>query len=386
MYKIKCLNPISEYGMNQFDLSKYEVIQNEGANAILVRSASMHEMDPDDALLAIARAGAGVNNIPIDRCSEQGIVVFNTPGANANAVKELVLAGLLLSSRKILDSIGWVNTIKGNGDAVPNMVEKGKSAFTGPEISGKKLGVIGLGAIGVLVANAATSLGMQVYGYDPYISIEAAWHLSRSVVRSRSLREIYENCDYISIHVPLTPETKGMINKQAIEIMKDDVRILNYSRADLVNDADLLAALDSEKVYAYVTDFPNDTVIGHKGVIAIPHLGASTPESEDNCAKMAADQLIDYLETGNIVNSVNMPEVNLAKSTDYRICMIHKNIPHVLAQVSSVVSDTGENIENMLNKSKKDYAYTILDVTHPVSSETLCKLSGIEGMIRIRVV
>ena len=331
-----------------------------------MRSAALHDMEFPKSLLAIARAGAGTNNIPIDRCSENGIVVFNTPGANANAVKELVIAGLLLSSRRVIPAIEWAKTLKGNGAEVGKMVEKGKSAFTGPEIRGKKIGVIGLGAIGVLVANAANHLGMEVYGYDPYLSVNAAWNLTHNALHSYDINEIFEKCDYITLHIPLTPETKGIINRESIEKMKDGVRILNFARADLVDSKDLLQALDSGKVATYVTDFPTDDIIGENGVVAIPHLGASTPESEDNCATMAAKELIDYIENGNITNSVNMPNISMPKSGKVRFCVIHKNVPTMLSKITAIIDNT--NIENMLNKSKGEYAYTIFDITSTKSS------------------
>ena len=387
MFQIKLMNKISPAGLENFDKAKYTCAEDIAApDAAIVRSASMHEMEIPESLLAVARAGAGVNNIPIDKMAEEGVVVFNTPGANANAVKELVLLGLLIGSRKVCDGIDWAKTIKGEGDAVPKLVEKGKAPFGGPEIAGKTLGVIGLGAIGVLVANAATALGMKVYGYDPYVSVKSAWNVSDKVTYSASLKEIYENCDYISIHVPLTNETKGMINSASIQTMKSGVRILNYSRADLVVEEDILAALNEGKVASYVTDFPTAGVIGEKGVVAIPHLGASTPESEDNCARMAALQLIDYLENGNIVNSVNMPAVSMDRSGDARICIIHKNVPNVVAEISSKVSSLGLNIDNMINKSRGDYAYSMLDVAGDVSHADIASLKNNENIIRIRVI
>ena len=387
MYNIKTLNKISPAGLDNFDRSKYTYGDDIASpDAIMVRSASMHDMEMPESLKAIARAGAGVNNIPLDKCSEQGIVVFNTPGANANAVKELVLAGLLLASRKVVAGIDWAKTLKGNGDEVGKMVEKGKSAFAGPEIAGKTLGVVGLGAIGILVANAARALGMNVYGYDPYLSVDAAWSLSRSVVHAKSLKDIYANCDYITVHVPLNSETKEMICEESIATMKDGVRILNFSRGDLVNSKDILAALDSGKVSAYVTDFPNDDIIGANGVIAIPHLGASTPESEENCASMAAEELIDYIENGNITNSVNMPNISMARSGNARICVIHKNIPNTLNSITAVTSASNVNIENMLNKSKNAYAYTMLDINTDNSEEIANAIAAVEGVIKVRII
>ncbi len=387
MFNIKTLNKISPCGLTNFKADKYSVGDEvESPDAILVRSASMHEMELPESLKAIARAGAGVNNIPVDACAEKGIVVFNTPGANANAVKELVIAGLFLSSRKVIPAIDWAKTLKGNGAEVGKMVEKGKGAFAGPEILGKKLGVIGLGAIGILVANAARALGMDVYGYDPYLSVDAALKLDNNVVHVEDVSEIYAACDYITVHVPLTPDTKNMINEQSIAKMKNGVRILNFARGDLVNSADIIEALGKGTVAAYVTDFPSDEVIGVEGVVAIPHLGASTQESEDNCAVMAAKEIVDYLENGNITNSVNFPNVSMPRTTTSRICVIHKNIPNMLTQISGAVSAIGVNIEKMNNQSKKENAYTILDVDDIVSKEALSKITDIDGVIKVRVI
>ena len=378
------LNKIAACGTDR--LGSYTITDElAGAAGVMVRSAAMHDMDLPDTLLGIARAGAGVNNIPIDKCSEQGIVVFNTPGANANAVKELVLAGLFLASRKVVDGIAWAQTLKGEGDAVGKLVEKGKGAFVGPELLGKKLGVIGLGAIGVLVANAAVALGMDVYGYDPYLSVDAAWKLSRHIHHANTLDEIYAECDYITVHVPLVPDTKGMLNEAAFAAMKDGVRILNFSRAGLVDSDAMLAALAAGKVAAYVVDFPTDEMLGVANVVAIPHLGASTPESEDNCAVMAADQLKAYLQDGNIINSVNYPDVNVPRAGDLRICVLHRNIPNMLAQISSVVSACGVNIASMTNKSRKDLAYTLLDVEGTVCDDVADKIAAIDGIIRVRI-
>jgi len=379
------LNKIAACGTARLGAAYTVTDQMENAAGVLVRSAAMHEMDLPDTLLGIARAGAGVNNIPIDKCSGQGIVVFNTPGANANAVKELVLAGLFLASRKVVDGIQWAQTLKGEGDAVGKLVEKGKSAYAGPELLGKKLGVIGLGAIGVLVANAAVALGMDVYGYDPYLSVDAAWKLSRHIHHANTLDEIYAECDYITVHVPLVPDTKGMLNEAAFAAMKDGVRILNFSRAGLVDSDAMLAALAAGKVATYVVDFPTDEMLGVENVVAIPHLGASTPESEDNCAVMAANQLKAYLEDGNIINSVNFPDVNVPRVGDVRVCVLHKNIPHMLAQISSVVSACGVNIESMTNKSRKDLAYTVLDIVGAVADDVTDKIAAIDGIIRVRV-
>ncbi|MBQ3058342.1 MAG: phosphoglycerate dehydrogenase [Clostridia bacterium] len=386
MYKIKTYNKISKSGLEVFD-EKYTIGDEvENADGAIVRSAALHDTEFPATLKAIARAGAGTNNIPIDRCSEQGIVVFNTPGANANAVKELVLAGLFLSSRRVVSGIEWAKTLKGNGAEVGKMVEKGKGAFGGPEIKGKKLGVIGLGAIGVMVANAANHLGMTVYGYDPYLSVKSAWNLNHNAVYINDINEIYANCDYITIHVPLVDSTKNMINANTIAKMKDGVRILNFSRAALVNDADLIAALESGKVAAYVTDFPTDDVLDVDGVIAIPHLGASTPESEDNCASMAAKELIDYIENGNIVNSVNLPEVTMPRSGKNRVCVIHKNVPNMLTKITGLVSDDGINIENLLNKSRGDYAYTMLDIDNADIATLEKEINDIDGVIRVRII
>ena len=385
MYQIKTLNKISKNGLDRFNANYNCADEMDAPDAILVRSASMHEMEMPESLLAIARAGAGVNNIPCDKCAEQGIVVFNTPGANANAVKELVLAGLLMCSRKVLPAIEWAKTLKGNGTEVGKMVEKGKGAFAGPEIMGKKLGVIGLGAIGILVANAASALGMDVYGYDPYLSVDAAWKLSRSIKHAADMKEIFAECDYITVHVPLTPDTKGFINNDSIATMKDGVRILNFARGDLVNSAAIIDALANGKVAAYVTDFPSDEVIGVDGVIAIPHLGASTPESEENCAVMAADEIREYLENGNIVNSVNMPNVVIPRSTAVRVCIIHNNIPNMIAQISSAVSACNINIEKLNNQSRKDFAYSILDV-ESIDDAAIQGIKAIDGVIRVRVI
>ncbi len=386
MYKIKTYNKISKSGLEVFD-EKYTIGDEvENADGAIVRSAALHDTEFPATLKAIARAGAGTNNIPIDRCSEQGIVVFNTPGANANAVKELVLAGLFLSSRRVISGIEWAKTLKGNGAEVGKMVEKGKGAFGGPEIKGKKLGVIGLGAIGVMVANAANHLGMTVYGYDPYLSVKSAWNLNHNAIYINDINEIYANCDYITIHVPLVDGTKNMINADTIARMKDGVRILNFSRAALVNDAALIAALESGKVASYVTDFPTDEVLDVDGVIAIPHLGASTPESEDNCASMAAKELIDYIENGNVVNSVNLPEVTMPRSGAHRVCVIHKNIPNMLTKITALVSDDGINIENLLNKSRGDYAYTMLDIGDADVDTLEKEINAIDGIIRVRII
>lgn len=387
MFQIKLLNKISPAGLESFDRSLYSYSDEvENPDAIMVRSASMHEMELPASVKAIARAGAGVNNIPCDQCAEQGIVVFNTPGANANAVKELVILGLLISSRKVAPSMEWIKTLKGQGDQVSKLVEKGKGQFVGPEISGKTLGVIGLGAIGVLVANAAASLGMKVYGYDPYLNVDSAWQLSHKIQHATSLKEIYENSDYITIHVPCNNETRGMINSESIAMMKNGVHILNFARGELVDSADILTALDEKKVSCYVTDFVTDEQIGHAGVVAFPHLGASTPESEDNCARMAAMELIDYLENGNIKNSVNMPAASMPTSAEKRICVIHKNKTAMVSKITTAVSDRNLNIENMVNASRKDMAYTMLDVTGTVPEELISAMEAADGIIRVRVI
>ena len=386
MYNIQTLNKISKYGTDNFDTAKYTVADEVASpDAIMVRSAAMHDMEFGSNLLAIARAGAGVNNIPVDKCAEQGICVFNTPGANANAVKELVIAGLLLTSRKIPDAMIWAQTLKGNGAEVGKMVEKGKSQFAGPEIMGKTLGVIGLGAIGVLVANAAIALGMKVVGYDPFLSVKAALSLDPSVKTVSDVKDLYAAADYVTIHVPFNADTKGTINADAIAAMKDGVRVLNFARGELVDNSAILPALESGKVAAYITDFPSDEVLGAKGVIAVPHLGASTPESEDNCAKMAALELIDYIENGNIKNSVNYPDASM-NAAGTKICVMHKNVPAVISALTTALGDAGLNIDNMLNKSKKDYAYTLLDVAGDVSDDVVAKLAAVDTVIKVRVI
>lgn len=386
MYNIQTLNKIASCGTDLLDKSKYAVADDvNNPDAILVRSASMHEMELGSNLLAIARAGAGVNNIPIDKCSEQGIVVFNTPGANANAVKELVLCGLFLSSRKVVPSTEWIKTLKGKGDEVSKLVEKGKSQFAGPEIMSKKLGVIGLGAIGILVANAAAALGMEVYGADPFLSVNNALKLSGSVHYVKSNDEIFEKCDYITLHVPATAETKGMINAETIAKMKKTVRLLNFARGDLVDDKAVLDALANGGMACYVTDFATDALIGAEGVVAMPHLGASTPESEDNCAVMACKEIADYIENGNITNSVNLPNMEMNITGTAKICVIHKNVEGVINNITAPISASGMNIENMQSKSKKDYAYTCLDVSGNTAGIEE-KLKAVANVVGVRVV
>lgn len=386
MKNIKLLNKINKTGTDIFDKSKYSLSDKaENSVGILVRSAAMKDMEFDDNLLAIARAGAGVNNIPLERCSEKGIVVFNTPGANANGVKELTIAALLLSSRKIVDGINWASGLKGK-ENVAKLVEKGKSQFAGPELKGKTLGVIGLGAIGGMVANVAYSMGMKVMGCDPYITVNAAWCLSRAVGKAENYDEIYSNSDYITIHVPSLPSTKEMINKETISKMKDGVRIINLARGTLVNTADIIEALNSGKVASYVTDFPCDELLGVKGVIAIPHLGASTPESEENCALMASEQMIDYLENGNIRNSVNYPEIVLPRVTKNRVVVLHENIPNMLAQVSTTLSAVNINIESLLSHAKGSNAISLYDSDDKVGSDVITKILAIKGVRRVMVV
>jgi D-3-phosphoglycerate dehydrogenase len=390
--KYNCLNPIASIGLSIFTDDYKKTDDSNEADMILVRSAAMHDMEFSDNLKAIARAGAGVNNIPLDKCAEKGIVVFNTPGANANGVKELVVAGLMLASRDIVGGINWVQTIKGE-TGVGKLVEKGKKQFAGTEIKGKKIGVIGLGAIGVLVANAATHLGMTVYGNDPFISVDSAWNLSRGVIHVKSRDDIYKDCDYITVHTPLVEDenpdnnTKQMINKEAIGKMKDGVIILNFSRDLLVNDADMAEALKSGKVAKYVTDFPNEKTANMDGVIAIPHLGASTEESEDNCAMMAVKQLMDYMENGNIKNSVNYPNCDAGVcTTQGRIAILHRNIPKMLTQFTGSFAELDVNIANMVNKSRGEYAYTLIDIDTPVNGEVVTKLKAIEGVLNVRKV
>ncbi len=387
MYKIKLLNKIAKVGTDHFDPSRYQVGEEiENPDAILVRSAKMHDMTFNPELKAIGRAGAGVNNIPLDRCADQGIVVFNTPGANANGVKELAIASLLLASRDIAGGIAWAKAQAGQV-GVAALAEKEKARFAGCEIEGKTLGVIGLGAIGGLVANAAKSLGMKVYGCDPFITVEAAWGLSRSIEKAASYDEIFSTCDYITLHVPATKETTGMINAESLAKMKDGVRIVNLARAELVDSQALIAAVKSGKVASYVTDFITDDLLGADDrIVCIPHLGASTEESEDKCAVMAVKEIGEYLETGNIRNSVNFPNVVLPHNGDARICVMHKNVTGILSGISTAVAEENVNIENMINRSRGDYAYTILEIIGEIPDSVVAKLNALNNILRIRVI
>ena len=386
MFKYHCLNPISAVGMNKLDENYVKTENADEADVILVRSAKMHEMEFGKNLKAIARAGAGVNNIPLDKCAEEGIVVFNTPGANANGVKELVIAGMLLAARDVVGGIQWVQEFEEDGD-IAKIAEKKKKVFAGTELSGKKLGVIGLGAIGVLVANVATHLGMEVYGYDPYVSVDSAWRLSRSIHHATTVDEIYKECDYITIHVPALDSTKGMIDKNAISLMKEGVVILNFARDVLVNQEDIVDALVAGKVHRYVTDFPTKEIAGVKGAIVIPHLGASTEESEDNCAQMAVAEIRDFLENGNITHSVNYPDCNVGTKVDGdRITILHRNVPNMIGQFTTLLAQENQNIALMTNKSKKEYAYTVIDVDGSVSDEVASKLESIVDVLGVRVI
>lgn len=386
MYQVHYLNPISSKGTALWTEEYKTTNELDQAQAVMVRSAAMHNLQFSDELLAVARAGAGVNNIPLDRCAQQGIVVFNTPGANANGVVELALCGMLLGCRDVVGGINWVQSIKNDGD-VAKRVEKGKSRFAGHEILNKNLGVIGLGAIGGPLANAARNLGMHVYGCDPFISIDAAWGLDSHIVRVKTREEIYANCDIITVHTPLLPDTKHMINTEAISQMKDGVIILNFARDQLVDDDALEEALKSGKVKRYVTDFPNDRTAGMEGVIAIPHLGASTEESEDNCAMMAVRQIMNYLENGNIVNSVNFPACDMGICTKAaRITILHKNIPNSIGSFTAALSKEQINISDMLNRSKGEYAYTMFDLDQPASKAVIEDLKKMDGVLRVRVI
>lgn len=386
MFNYYCLNPIAQVGLDKFteDFSKTDDVN--AAEGILVRSAAMHDMEFSDNLLAVARAGAGVNNIPLEDCAKKGIVVFNTPGANANGVKELVIAGMLLASRDIVGGIEWVKANTADAE-IGKSAEKAKKAFAGTEVQDKKLGIIGLGAIGVKVANVAKHMGMEVYGYDPYVSVDAAWNLSRDVKHVLNVEEIYENCDIITIHVPLLDSTKGMINEEAISKMKDGVIILNFARDLLCDEKAVLAGIKAGKVRKYVSDFPNATTAGQDGCIVIPHLGASTEESEDNCAKMAVKEMMNYLKNGNIVNSVNFPNCDMGECNQVgRVAIMHKNTANMITKFTACFGDSGINISDMMNKSKGEYAYTMLDIEQKPSDDIINKLKAIEGVIRVRVV
>lgn len=383
MYKVQTLNKIAKIGLNVFD-DKYTFGDEvENPDGIILRSFNMHDMELPASLAAVARAGAGTNNIPIEKCSEKGIVVFNTPGANANAVKELVIAGILLASRKVVQGINWAKTLIGEGDQVGKLVEKGKSNFVGPEIQGKTLGIIGLGAIGVRVANAAHALGMNVIGYDPYLSVDAAWSMTRAAVKANDIDTVLAQSDYISIHVPATADTKGMFNSDTFRKVKPGVRLLNFSRAELVVDTDVCAALEDGTVAAYVTDFATETLLKNDNVVVMPHLGASTPESEDNCAVMAAQELKDFLENGNIKNSVNFPNCDMGKVCGSRVTVAHKNIPSMLTQLTDVFAKDGINIENMINKSRGDIAYTMIDTHSNVVDTIINDLKSVDGVIKV---
>ncbi len=386
MYKYHCLNPVSDVGLEQFTEEYVPVSTMEKADAVLVRSAVMHDMEFTPDLKVIARAGAGVNNIPLERCAEEGIVVFNTPGANANGVKELVIAGMLLASRDIIGGINWVQENEEDGDIAKD-AEKAKKAFAGCELEGKKLGVIGLGAIGVLVANAATALGMDVYGYDPYVSVDSAWRLSRSIHHAKTVDELYGDCDYITIHVPAIESTKGMIDKDAIGLMKKGVVVLNFARNVLVDEEAMVDALVSGHVKHYVSDFPTPVTAGVKGAIVIPHLGASTEESEDNCAKMAVKELRNYLENGNIKNSVNYPDCDMGMRGDNtRILLLHRNVPNMIGQFTKILANDNMNIADLTNKSKGKYAYTMIDIDSPVSDKVAEELGAVKEVLRVRII
>ncbi|MDC7221190.1 MAG: 3-phosphoglycerate dehydrogenase family protein [Spirochaetales bacterium] len=387
MYSIQTLNKISAKGLDRMDRENYEIASElTQPDAILVRSMKLHDMDFPASVKAIGRAGAGVNNIPLDKCSEKGIVVFNTPGANANSVKELVLAALLVSSRDIIGGVNWIQGEADKGDEVPKIVEKGKSNFAGPEIMGKTLGVIGLGAIGALVANAASGLGMNVLGYDPFISVDAAWGLSRNVTKAISLDQMLSQCDYISLHLPLNDKTRGLIGGEKFDVMKDNIRIMNFARGGLVNNEDLLAQIEKGKVAAYVTDFPEAELLGNPKVITVPHLGASSPEAEENCAIMAVDQVKDYLENGNIVNSVNFPACSMERAGGQRLIIANKNIPDMMRQFLSVLADAGINVDDMTNRHKGDVAYNIIDVPCcGITEDITKKIEAIDGVIMTRI-
>ncbi len=390
MFKIQTLNKISAEGLANFPRDDYEIASEIlNPDAILLRSADMHSMELPASVKAVARAGAGVNNIPIPAMSEKGVVVFNTPGANANAVKELVIAALLFSSRPVHKAAEWAKTLAGKGDEIPDLAEKGKSQFVGPEIKGKTLGVIGLGAIGAMVANTAIGLGMDVIGYDPYISVDAAWSLSRAVHKAESLESLLSKSDYVSLHIPQTNDTKGFINADRINMMKKGVRLLNFARGGLVVNKDVIAAIEAGKIAQYITDFTDEELLANDKVICLPHLGASTPEAEDNCAFMAVKQLKDFLERGNIVNSVNFPKTYLdaqIPAGGTRLCIANKNVPNMVGQISTILADAKLNIEGMVNQNRADLAYNLIDVSCPVSDDVVAKLKSIEGVINVRCI
>lgn len=384
--KIQLLNSISPIIYEELP-EQYEVGEEiAGPDAILVRSADMHAMELPAGLKAIGRAGAGTNNIPVEKCAESGIVVFNTPGANANAVRELVIAGLLLSGRDIIGGIQWAYGLKGQGAAVAKMVEKGKNQFVGPELKGKRLGVVGMGAIGVLVANAAVGLDMKVYGYDPFMSVDAALHLTRQVTRVDDMDTLFAECDYITLHLPLNGQTRGMVNAARLGMMKEGAVLLNFSRGELVDTSALLEALSGNKLARYVTDFPNDDILCHPNVIAIPHLGASTPESEENCAQMAAREIYDYLENGNITHSVNFPDCAMARSDAHRLCVLHRNVANIVGPITAALGEAGINIGGMMNKSRGDWAYTLVDISQVPDEATLNAIASVSAVSRVRVI
>ena len=386
MYNILKLNEISKVANKEFSDNYALVKEAENPDAIVLRSFNMHEYDIPSSVLCVGRAGAGVNNIPLDKCSEKGIVVFNTPGANANAVKELVVCGLLLAGRKIVEGIEWAASLKGKGAEVAKAVEKGKSAFVGCEIKGKTLGVVGLGAIGAMVANVAIKLGMNVLGYDPFISIDGAWNLDHHVIKETDINEIFKKSDFITLHVPLNDSTRSLVNKDTLALMKDGSAILNFARGELVDAAAVIDALESEKLSRYVTDFPTDEMLGVKNLIAIPHLGASTPEAEDNCAVMVARQMIDFIENGNITNSVNMPACKMPRQGKSRITVFHKNVKNVLSAITAVIGEEGINIANLMSQAKGEHAYLILDLDENLSNAALDKIKGMDSVVKVRTI
>lgn len=386
MRNILTLNEISEKANQTFGKDYTLSKDAKNADGIVLRSFNMHEYEIPESVLCVGRAGAGVNNIPIDKCSEKGVVVFNTPGANANAVKELVICGLLLSGRKIIDGIEWTKTLKGKGAEVGKLVEKGKNSFVGNELYGKTLGVAGLGAIGILVANIALSFGMNIVGYDPYISVDSAWRIDRHIKKESDLNTFFSECDFISFHMPLTADTREIVNAETISKMKDGTAILNFSRGELVNTEDLLAAVKSNKISRYVTDFPSDEMIDVENIIAIPHLGASTPEAEDNCAVMVAQQMADFFENGNITNSVNIPACAMARQGKMRVTVFHKNVKNVINSITALISGGGTNISNLMSQSKGDYAYLIVDIDEDISDDAITKISNMDNVIKVRTI